>query len=284
MPAGRRAGLAVSLAGGCGFRQIALLLGGSEILSQILAEPGLLLTFVLVGFVAQLIDGALGMAFGVISNTLLISFGVPPAAASASVHVIKNFTGAVSAMSHVAHRNVDWRLFWRLLLPGMVGGVIGAVVLTRIDAAVAKPIVLSYLAAIGIYLLVRALRAPPVEKRPRIVEPLGFAGGFLDAAGGGGWGPVVTSNLLVQGANPRKVVGTVNTSELFLALAISTAFLLTLGVSAFGTAAVGLLIGGVAAAPLGGYVAKRVPARPMLIMVGIVLTVTSGLGLWAALR
>ena len=255
----------------------------SEIFPSLAAEPGLLLTFILVGFVAQLIDGALGMAFGVISNTLLISFGVPPAAASASVHIIKNFTGAVSAISHVAHRNVDWRLFWRLLLPGMVGGVIGAVLLSNIDASIAKPVVLAYLAAIGVYLLFRALRAPPVEKRPKVVEPLGFAGGFLDAAGGGGWGPIVTSNLLVQGANPRLVVGTVNTSELFLALTISGAFLLTLGMSAFGTAAVGLLIGGVAAAPLGGYVAKRVPARPMLVMVGIVLTVTSGLGLWTAL-
>ena len=256
----------------------------SEIFPSLAAEPGLLLTFILVGFVAQLVDGALGMAFGVISNTLLISFGVPPAAASASVHIIKNFTGAVSAVSHVAHRNVDWRLFWRLLLPGMVGGVIGAVLLSNMDASIAKPIVLFYLAAVGVYLLVRALRAPPAEKRPRIVEPLGFAGGFLDAAGGGGWGPVVTSNLLVQGANPRQVVGTVNTSELFLALTISGAFLVTIGFSAFGTAAVGLLIGGVAAAPLGGYVAKRVPARPMLVMVGVVLTVTSGLGLWTALR
>lgn len=256
----------------------------SAIFPSVLAEPTLLLTFIAVGFVAQLVDGALGMAFGVISNTLLISFGIPPAAASASVHLIKNFTGAVSAISHVVHRNVDWRLFWRLLLPGMVGGVLGAIALSSIDAGIAKPIVLAYLAAIGVYLLFRALRSAPVEKRPRVVEPLGFAGGFLDAAGGGGWGPIVTSNLLVQGAKPRLVVGTVNTSELFLALAISSAFLATIGVSAFGTAAVGLLIGGVAAAPLGGYVAKRVPARPMLVMVGIVLTVTSAMGLWSALR
>src|SRR4028119_213501 len=139
----------------------------SDIFSTVMADPGLLLIFVLIGFIAQLIDGALGMAFGVISNTLLISFGVPPAAASASVHVIKNFTGAVSAISHVAHGNVDWRLFWRLLLPGAVGGIIGAVLLTTIDATLAKPIVLAYLAAIGIYLLARALRAAPGEKRPR---------------------------------------------------------------------------------------------------------------------
>jgi uncharacterized protein len=242
-----------------------------------------LLPFIAVGFVAQLIDGAVGMAFGVISNTLLISLGVPPAAASASVHVIKNFTGAASGISHVYHRNVEWRLFWRLLLPGMVGGVLGAWALTRIDADVAKPIVLAYLTAIGLYLLVVGIRFPPKEKPPRVVEPLGFAGGFLDAAGGGGWGPVVTSNLLVQGANPRMVVGTVNTAEFFLALTISATFIGVMGAAAIGTAAVGLLIGGIVAAPLGAWVAKHVSAKLMLIMVGIVLTVTSAFGLWTAL-
>ena len=243
----------------------------------------MLLPFILVGFVAQLIDGALGMAFGVISNTLLISLGVPPAAASASVHIIKNFTGAVAALSHVLHKNVDWKLFWRLLLPGMAGGIAGAYLLSTIDAAVAKPVVLAYLAAIGLYLLFQAMRAPPVERKPKVVEPIGAAGGFLDAVGGGGWGPVTTSNLLVQGANPRLVVGTVNTAELFLALTISGAFFLALGFETFGAAAAGLLIGGVAAAPLGGYVAKKVAGRSLLIMVGIVLTATSLWGLWAAL-
>lgn len=223
------------------------------------------------------------MAFGVISNTLLITVGVPPAAASASVHVIKNFTGGVSAVSHVLHRNVEWRLFWRLLLPGIAGGVAGAYALTHIDARVAKPIVLTYLAAIGVYLLVRALRAHHAERKPRFVEPLGAVGGFLDATGGGGWGPIVTSNLLVQGANPRMVVGTVNTSELFLALSITGAFFVSLGLSPFGKEAIGLLIGGVAAAPLGGYVAKRVNARLMLILVGIVLTATSAFGLYRVL-
>ncbi len=222
------------------------------------------------------------MAFGVISNTLLISVGVSPAAASASVHIIKNFTGAVSGVSHVLHRNVDWRLFWRLLIPGVVGGVVGAFLLTSLDAALAKPLVLAYLTLVGFYLLTRALRAPPTEKQPRVVEPLGLAGGFLDAVGGGGWGPIVTSNLLVQGVKPRIVVGTVNTSEFFLALSISGAFFLSLGFAAFGIEAAGLLIGGVAAAPLGGYVAKRVNGRLLLIMVGIVLSATSLLGLWAS--
>ena len=255
----------------------------AAISTEWLADPAILLPFVLIGFAAQLIDGALGMAFGVISNTLLITVGVPPAAASASVHVIKNFTGAVSAASHVLHRNVEWRLFWRLLLPGVVGGVAGAYTLTHIDPALAKPLVLAYLAAIGAYLLARAWRTHHVERRPRIVEPLGAVGGFLDATGGGGWGPIVTSNLLVQGANPRMVVGTVNTSELFLALSITGAFFLSLGLEQFGKEAVGLLIGGVAAAPLGGYVAKRVNGRLMIMLVGIVLTATSAYGLYRVL-
>jgi uncharacterized membrane protein YfcA len=275
---------AVLLAERAAVRQIAPPATGEQAIFPIFAvDPAVILPFILVGFVAQLIDGALGMAFGVISNTLLISLGVPPASASASVHVIKNFTGAVAGLSHVLHRNVDWRLFWRILLPGMVAGAVGAYLLTELDASVAKPLVLLYLAAVGIYLLVKALGAPLHERRPKVVEPIGAAGGFLDAVGGGGWGPIVTSNLLVQGANPRMVVGTVNTAELFLALTISGAFFLTLGLEAFGTAALGLLIGGVAAAPLGGYVAKHVRARLMLILVGIVLTATSLFGLWSAL-
>lgn len=256
----------------------------SAIIPSIMADPATLLPFMFVGFVAQLIDGALGMAFGVISNTLLISFGVPPAAASASVHVIKNFTGGVSAASHVLHRNVDWRLFWRLLIPGVAGGVAGAFLLSAIDPAVAKPVVLAYLAAIGIYLLVKAARLPPVEKLPKLVEPLGAAGGFLDATGGGGWGPIVTSNLIVQGANPRMVVGTVNTSEFFLAVAITAAFFASLGLDHFGSEALGLLIGGVFAAPFGGYVAKRIKARLLILMVGVVLTLTSLFSLWSALK
>lgn len=253
------------------------------IITSLLADPSALMPFILIGFAAQLVDGALGMAFGVISNTLLISIGVSPASASASVHLIKNFTGAVSGLSHVMHRNVDWRLFWRLLIPGTIGGFIGTFLLTSIDAAVAKPVVLTYLAGIGIYLLLRALRAPPVEKKPRIVEPLGLVGGFLDAMGGGGWGPVVTSNLLVQGVKPRIVVGTVNTSEAFLAMTISAAFFLSLGFAVFGREAIGLLIGGVAAAPLGGFVASRVNGRLILILVGVVLTVTSVYAIYASL-
>ena len=242
-----------------------------------------LLPFIAVGFAAQIIDGALGMAFGVISTTLLVSIGVPPAAASAGVHTVESFTTGVSGASHVLHRNVDWRLFFRLVVPGVIGGVLGAYVLTQIHAEVARPAVLAYLTCIGLYLIWRGYHYPPQAKDPRVVAPLGLVGGFLDAAGGGGWGPVVTSNLLLQGAEPRKVIGTVNTAEFFLTVTISATFIAALGWAAFTFATIGLLIGGVVAAPFGALVAKRVSAKTLLIMVGTVLTITSIYGVYRAL-
>lgn len=247
-----------------------------------------LLPYIAAGFAAQLVDGALGMAFGVISSTLLVSvLGVAPATASAGVHVVETFTTGVSGISHVLHRNVNWKLFVRLLIPGIIGGVLGAYVLTSLDAAVTRPFVMGYLACIGLYLLFRAARFPPKQREPKIVEPLGLAGGFLDAAGGGGWGPVVTSNLLVQGAQPRTTIGTVNTTEFFLTLTISASFLFHIGTEGFTPdfwhPVLGLLIGGVVAAPFGAVFAKRVPTRVLLTLVGIVLTLTSIYSLLRAL-
>ncbi|WP_309661159.1 sulfite exporter TauE/SafE family protein [Sphingomonas sp.] len=250
---------------------------------SLFADPTLLLTFVLVGFAAQLIDGALGMAFGQISSTILVSMGVPPAAASAGVHTAETFTTAVSGISHIAHGNVDWRLFFRIVIPGVIGGVLGAYVLTRIDASTAKPIVLAYLAALGLYLFYRGVMHRHTESRPKIVAPLGFVGGFLDAAGGGGWGAIVTSNLLVQGSNPRKTIGTVNTAEFFLTVTISATFIAALGWKAFTVATFGLLIGGVLAAPFGAWITKRVNPDGLLTFVGALLTATSGFGLYRAL-
>lgn len=243
-----------------------------------------LLPFILIGFGAQIVDGALGMAFGVISNTLLLSLGVPPAMASAGVHTVETFTTAVSGISHAIHKNVNWKLFARIAVPGMIGGALGAYVLSNIDAAVAKPFILAYLAGIGLYLLWRSRHYPPVEKSPKVVEPLGLAGGFLDAAGGGGWGPVVTSNLLVQGSAPRTTIGTVNTAEFFVTSTISATFIANLGWEAFTHATVGLLIGGVLAAPLGALLAKRIEAKTLMLFVGIVLTATSIYNLALALR
>lgn len=238
-----------------------------------------LLPFVLVGFGAQIVDGALGMAFGVICNTLLVAvMGVAPARASANIHIVETFTTAVSGISHLIHGNIDKALFLRLLIPGIIGGVTGAYILTSIDGNVVKPFVLGYLVLVGVYLLIRGLLFPPKNAKPKVVEPLGLVGGFLDAAGGGGWGPIVTSNLLVQGVEPRKVVGTVNSVEFFLTLTVSATFIYHLGVADFALATVGLLIGGIAAAPLGAIMAKRIPTKVMLILVGIVLTITSTYG------
>lgn len=243
-----------------------------------------LLPFILIGFAAQLVDGALGMAFGVICNTLLVAvLGVPPATASARIHVVEIFTTGASGLSHLFHRNIDWPLFWRLLIPGVIGGVLGAYVLTSLHADVVKPFVLGYLVLIGVWLLVRGLLYPPKISKPKVVAPLAVVGGFLDAAGGGGWGPVVTSNLLVQGGEPRKIVGTVNSVEFFLAVAVSIAFIWNLGFEEILGPTLGLIIGGVAAAPLGAYMAKRFSPKVMLVMVGVVLTATSAFGLYRAL-
>jgi uncharacterized protein len=240
--------------------------------------------FILIGFLAQLVDGALGMAFGVITSTLLVGvLGVPPKVASAKVHVVEIFTTGISGVNHIWHGNVDWRLFSKLAIPGIIGGVTGAYLLTNIDGEVARPFVLAYLTCVGLWLLWRGTNHDPKIRNPKVVAPLGVVGGFLDAVGGGGWGPVVTSNLLLQGAEPRKVIGTVNTVEFFLTCSISAALVWNIGIKDFGHAVVGLLIGGVIAAPLGAILAKRIAARHLLLMVGIVLTITSMYGIYRAI-
>lgn len=244
----------------------------------------LLLPFIAIGFAAQLIDGALGMAYGVISTTLLMAMGLPPKAASAGTHAAETFTTAASGLSHIWHRNVDWRLFSRLALPGIAGGVTGAYLLSTVDSSDVKPYVQSYLMALGLWLLWRSFSTIQKKRDPRLVAPLGLLGGFLDASGGGGWGPVVTSNLLLQGSDPRMTIGTVNTVEFLLTLAISATFLVNLGWETFTVATVGLLVGGVAAAPLGAMLAKHIPSNRLMMMVGIVLSLTSGYGIAKSLQ
>lgn len=250
-------------------------------LAQLIAD---ILPFVLIGFTAQMIDGALGMAFGVITQTLLVSaMGVPPASASAGVHLVELFTTGASGASHIWHRNVDWGLFWRLVPFGVLGGVTGAYLLSNVDGSAARPFVMLYLSGIGFYLLWRVLRVPqPTFENPRYTRPLAVVGGFLDAAGGGGWGPIVTSKLLVQGGDPRKVIGTVNSAEFLLTLAISITFIVTLGFAAFTLITGGLIIGGVVAAPFGAILAKRVRPRVLLLAVSLVLIATSAYSIWKA--
>jgi uncharacterized membrane protein YfcA len=234
--------------------------------------------FVIAGFAAQMVDGALGMAFGVISSTILVSImGIAPTRASASIHLVELFTTAASGISHIVHKNIDWRLFLRLAIPGAIGGIAGAYFLSNINASIAKPFVMTYLTGLGIYLLFKAYThdEKPKYKDPKFTKPLGLLGGFLDAAGGGGWGPVVTSNLLVQGAEPRKVIGTVNTVEFFLTLVISISFIANIGFASFTKATIGILIGGILAAPFGAYLAKIIKPRTLLTLVGFVLMLTS---------
>ncbi len=235
--------------------------------------------FAAIGFFAQIVDGALGMAYGVVSSTMLLSFGVPPAAASASVHAAEMFTTAASATSHVSHRNVNWRLFWRLAPAGIVGGILGTYVLTAIDGAVLRPFVTLYLGLLGVYILYRAFRIRAAYKEPRtgLVLPLGVAGGFVDAAGGGGWGPIVTSSLIGSGGAPRYVVGTVNTVEFFVTTAVSVAFITALltghwaeadGIDKHLWSVAGLVVGGILAAPLAGFVVRIIPANRLMVLVG----------------
>lgn len=248
----------------------------------------------MVGFLAQIVDGALGMAYGVVSSTMLLAFGVSPAAASASVHAAEMFTTAASATSHVSHRNVNWRLFWRLAPAGVVGGVLGAYVLTSVDGAVLRPWVTTYLALLGVYILYRAMRARPAYKEPRkrVVMPLGVAGGFVDAAGGGGWGPIVTSSLIGGGAPPRYVVGTVNCVEFFVTTSVSAAFVVALltghwqeaeGLAGHAWSVGGLVVGGVLAAPLAGFVVRAIPAQKLMLLVGALVLGLAGYQTWQLL-
>lgn len=235
--------------------------------------------FVAIGFAAQIVDGAIGMAYGVLASSVLAGFGVPAATASASVHVAEIFTTAASGVAHWRMGNVDFALLRRLAIPGMIGGAIGAYVLTTVPDEMVRPVVSAYLLAMGVVILWKALRErPPGGRPPRFVAPLGLFGGFLDAIGGGGWGPLVTSTLIGRGATPRFAIGSVNLTEFFVTTTISATFVATIGLELWPVVA-GLIVGGVLAAPLAAYTTKRLPTRPLMILVAAVVTVLSLRGL-----
>lgn len=249
------------------------------------------LLFAAVGFLAQLVDGALGMAYGIISSTVLLTAGVTPAAASASAHAAEVFTTAASAGSHAWHRNVNWKTLGWLAPAGAVGGIIGAYVLTSFDGATLRPLVAAYLCLMGVYVLFRAVWGLPQarEHRPAALVPLGAVGGTLDAIGGGGWGPVVTTALIGSGGAPREVIGTVNTAEFIVTVAISAAFLAALLTGHWDDAGAlvdhawavgGLILGGVLAAPLAGYVTRIIPARQLMFLVGLLISVLGAFQVW----
>lgn len=236
--------------------------------------PPELLAYIAIGFAAQLIDGALGMAYGVTASTLLLGLGVPPAVSSATVHAAECFTTGTSALSHHAFGNIDRRLFRRLLLPGVLGAAAGAYLLSNIDGDALKPWIAGYLLLMGVVILVKGFRDFPPRRVTSHVAPLGFFGALIDAIGGGGWGPIVASNLLARGSEFRMTVGSVNAVEFFVTLTASLVFLLTLGLGHWEIIA-GLAIGGVIAAPFGGWLVKRVRARWMLCFVGLLVVALS---------
>lgn len=225
---------------------------------------------VLVGFIAQIIDGSLGMAYGVTANSFLLTVGLSPAIASASVHASEVVTTLVSGLSHWKFGNIDKRTVLRLLIPGVIGGSVGAYVLTTIDGDAVKPFISIYLLIMGARILYKAFK-PTMEheREPKtsLLVALGLVGGTFDAVGGGGWGPVVTSTLISTGHSPRKTIGSVNFSEFFVTLAESIMFILTIGLSNWNII-VGLLIGGVIAAPLGALVTKKLTQKVIMIIVG----------------
>jgi uncharacterized membrane protein YfcA len=237
----------------------------------------------LMGLIAQLVDGSLGMAYGVTSTTLLLSLGITPALASASVHIAEVGTTFASGVSHWKFGNVDWVKVGWMAVPGGIGAFFGAAVLTSVSAEAAAPLVAIFLFCLGAYILVRfsfRRRERPVVVKPiarRFLAPLGFGAGFLDAAGGGGWGPISTPTLLSSGRmEPRKVVGTVDTSEFVVASAASVGFLLALSFTEVPWNIVGaLLAGGVVAAPVAAWVVRVLPARILGTAVGGIILLTN---------
>jgi hypothetical protein len=239
----------------------------------------------MVGFAAQLVDGALGMAFGVVSTTVLLTFGAPPATASASVHATELATTAAAGASHIVARNVNWRLLALLVPAGVAGGVLGAYVLASFAGETVKPFVTAYLGIMGAAILWRGLRDTPRQPpKDVIIPPLGAAAGFADAAGGGGWGPLATPTLMAAGGEPRKVVGAVSTSEFLVAAAISASFLVALATDHWADGVqptdyivqiAGLVAGGIIAAPLAAWAVTRIRARPLRTIAGILAVVPS---------
>lgn len=234
-----------------------------------------LIGFILVGLVAQMVDGALGMAYGATCSTFLLGIGVPPATASASVHVAEIFTTGASGLAHLRFGNVNKKLFKYLLIPGVLGAVTGAYLLSNLfNGDLIKPFVASYLLILGVVILNKALRPTITKTKTKNVGWLAAFGGFMDAVGGGGWGPIVTSTLLSKGRSASYTIGSVNLAEFFIALAGAGTFLFFTGVAGW-QAIIGLVIGGVIASPLAAFVVSRIKRKTLMIIVAVLIILLS---------
>jgi uncharacterized membrane protein YfcA len=232
--------------------------------------------FVLAGLCAQMVDGALGMAFGVSCSTLLIAFNVPPALSSASVHFSEIFTTGASGISHTLLKNLHKQLFVRLLIPGIIGSVIGAYLLSKVlDGNIVKPFISAYLLILGLWIIYKEVMA---KKRPvkkiKHVGGLALAGGLLDAIGGGGWGPVVTSNLIHKDLTPKRVIGSVNIAEFFITISSSIVFMFFVDIHDW-QPTIGIIVGGLIAAPFAAYIIKIIRRRPLTIAIGCLIAAIS---------
>jgi len=240
---------------------------------------------VAVGLLAQVIDGALGMAYGVTASSFLLAVGATPLMASGATHLAEVFTTGISGVSHLRMGNVNKKLFLSLVIPGVTGGLIGTYVLGNIDGAVLKPWISGYLLLMGLYVLSKAFRRIILVKtdvRPSRVAPLALFGSFMDTTGGGGWGPIVTTSLVGAGHDPRTTIGSVNFAEFFLTVAVSAAFFSILDNSVWLTVG-GLVVGGIFAAPFAAYITRHIKTRFLLILVGVLISVISAYNLHSTL-
>ena len=238
---------------------------------------------ILVGLLAQLVDGSLGMAYGITSTSFLIGIGATPAAASGAVHVAEIFTTAFSGISYIKFGNVHKDLFKKLVIPGVIGGIVGAYILTSIDGKLIKPYITIYLLLMGLFILRKAfVLIKHNNKKIKHVRKLALTGGFLDAIGGGGWGPIVTSSLIGQGNSPRHTIGSVNTAEFFVSFATGITFIL-LGSAGHWILVAGLIIGGLFSAPFAAYLTSKLSTKKLLIAVGFLITAISIYNLYKVL-
>lgn len=224
----------------------------------------------LAGFLAQMVDGALGMGYGVTSATIMLSAGVNPAAISGSIHTAEMFASGASGYSHYKFGNVNKKLFKALLIPGVIGAILGAILLTKLGEThieYIRPILAVYTLFLGIRILISAFRKQRPQKKFKRYGALAGAGGFLDSFGGGGWGPIVTTTLITKGRSPKYVIGSVSLTEFFVTLASAFTFFTMLGVSHWQTI-LGLVIGGFVAAPFAAKLAGRLPKKTSFILLG----------------
>lgn len=264
---------------------LALMIVGHLVFSYLTAENVIavfstvnseILYYILGGFIAQMIDGALGMAYGVTATTFLMSVGITPAAASASVHASEVFTSGVSGYMHLKFGNVNSKLFKTLVIPGIIGAILGAYVISSLEnyADYIKPIVSIYTLFLGAIIIRKALIKRQEKRQLKRLGWLALFGGYLDSIGGGGWGPIVSSTLIASGRHPKYTIGSVNLTEFFVSLASSLTFFTVIGLGYWQVIA-GLILGGVVAAPIAARLANKLPVKSMMILVGIVIIVVS---------